>query len=114
MLMVRGLVVFTALCSASIGLAPPPEPLVTIRTGAPTVAQFLADLSQQAGVKLTSAGVVASERIVVNVKDAPLNELLAKIAEVTTAEWQTRDGGYRLERTPSVLRKVRGAQFKRT
>lgn len=76
---------------------------VTYTQPAATVERALAGLSQRAPTKLTVAGPIAKDIVVLRFVDVPLKDAMAKIAEATTAEWRLEKGGYRLERTDAVV-----------
>lgn len=64
---------------------------VTYRSAAQTVAVALEALSKQTGLAMQATGKIRDDVIVIDVKDAPLNDLQQRIAIATTGEW-TRDG----------------------
>ncbi|MCO5298215.1 MAG: hypothetical protein M9921_15310 [Fimbriimonadaceae bacterium] len=53
-------------------------------------------LSAQTGVPLVVAGAAADEIVVIRVKDAVLNDVLKRIAEVTSCDWKAEGDGFRL------------------
>lgn len=63
---------------------------------------LLKDLSKETGVPLSASVRMADEVLIVKVKDVPIKDLLAKMAEAADAEWRPLEGGYELGR-PSTL-----------
>ena len=63
--------------------------------------RVLADLSNQAGIKLTTNVQTESDYLFVNVTDVPLPKLLEKIAWTLAASWKKDGDAYMLVRTDS-------------
>ena len=59
-------------------------------------------LSKASGVSLIPGGQVASDPILVNVKDVTVDELRAKIAEALKGEWRKEGSGWVLHRGPNI------------
>jgi hypothetical protein len=84
---------------ASIGTASDPsaafrqDPAVTYSTVAVSVKKAVQDIAKVTGAKLDVADAAANEIVVISVKDAPLSELMKRIADVTSCEWKTDSGG---------------------
>lgn len=89
-----------------------PEARVTLRTEAPSVRRLLLDLSAQTGTKLRAAGVVADERVVIDVRNVTLRDLMPRLARATIAEWRRNDQGFLLLRPESLLRDREDRLFK--
>lgn len=75
-------------------------PKVTIHARAQPLSLLLPTLSAQIGRTLAVQPGLAREQLVIEAKNADPEELLARIAEVTHAEWVQDQGEYRLRRTP--------------
>ena len=69
---------------------------ITFSSPATTTKALLDALSKKTGVELVVTGAAAEEIVVVHVKDAVLNDVLKRIAEVSTCEWKEDGAGYRL------------------
>lgn len=116
----------TLACAATLGLAVPAllaqeTPKVTLRTGTTTLAQALTALSSKTGQSLDAIPRLRGEVVLVEVEDAPVADVLAKLATAVGAEWEKTSGGYRLvlgtelERTQiAALRAARAEAIQRT
>ncbi len=82
------------------------EPRVTFECPAGRVENVFPELSKAAGVPLRFSAQTKDEVLILCVKDVPLDELRAKIAEAASAEWQAEEGGFRLIRSAGLLRKL--------
>jgi hypothetical protein len=60
------------------------------------VSRVLASLSEKSKIKLEALPAVAGDVVLVSVKEVPLQDLLQKIATVTSAEWRQDGEIYRL------------------
>jgi hypothetical protein len=60
---------------------------VTFRHRAAPVERVLAKLSEKVGLKLEAASTMRADVVVIDVKEAPVADLLRKIASVTSGEW---------------------------
>ncbi len=85
-----------ALCLACPVWSQSLDQKVTFSTPATTTKAVLAALAKQTGVDLVVAGPAAEEIVAVHVKDAVLNDVLKRIAEVSTCEWKEEGKAYRL------------------
>ena len=61
-------------------------------------------LSTASGVRLMASPQTKDQGLVVWVKDVPLQDLMAKIADCAGAEWSKEESGYRLIRSATLLR----------
>ena len=68
------------------------------------VAAVLADLAKSTGLNIQTAKTMANEYVIVGVKAMPLDQLLNRIAEVTTGKWEEADGRMLLVRDLSRMR----------
>lgn len=82
------------------------EPRVTFEHRAARVELLFPELSKAAGTSLTFSAQTKDEVLIVSVRDVPLSELRAKIAEAASAEWQAEEGGFRLIRSAKLLQKL--------
>ena len=69
---------------------------VTFSAPAAPASRLLPELGKAAGVRMEAEPRVAPEVLLVQVKDAPVGDLMARIAEVSGGEWTVKDGVYRL------------------
>ena len=75
------------------------EPRVTLMLGATRMPVVLEKLSKLSEVELNSSPALEDEVLFVSVKDAPLNELMNEIAQVTHCSWEKKtNGGFELIR----------------
>jgi len=65
---------------------------VTFEGRAAPVTRMLDELSAATGWKVRAAPAMATEIVVVKVKDVPRHELKARLAKVTQGQWSTEDG----------------------
>lgn len=82
------------------------DQVISYRSRAYPVGRVLADIQAKYGVKLAVTPQVATEVVLVDVKDVTLNDTLAKIAEVVGGEWQREPDGFRLVRTGANLQNL--------
>lgn len=68
-------------------------------------------LSKQTGVPLFVTGAAAQEIVIIKVKDAVLDDVLKRIADVSSCEWKVEGDGFRL--IPSVATRNREAKTER-
>jgi hypothetical protein len=87
------------------------NPKVTLETSATYAEKAFEKLSEAAGIRLTASAQTKDEILILRVRDVPLNDLLAKIALATNAEWVREDGGYRLIRSAALLRQQEKARI---
>ncbi len=83
---------------------------ISLRAEGIPVSRVLARLSDHTGVALRADGVVGDERLVAFVPDAPLTEVMARIAEHYRLEWSRGSGerpAYRLYKPPARAREER-------
>ncbi|MEA2553789.1 MAG: hypothetical protein QOJ65_1965 [Fimbriimonadaceae bacterium] len=82
------------------------SPIVDYTTSAIPMEQAVAAISKQVGKRLTVGNDLAGEPIVLRLKDVPLEEAMAKLAEVIGAEWVPIRDGQMLTRTPAVIARL--------
>ncbi|HMS55780.1 MAG TPA: hypothetical protein PKA27_10300 [Fimbriimonadaceae bacterium] len=75
---------------------------ISYESPAVTLGTALDGISEKAGVRLTSPGLLERQLILVRFKDAPVSEVMKRVAEVAGGEWQPTNPGFRLVRTPAV------------
>lgn len=78
--------------------------LIEYTTVAVPMRVALAEIGKQAGVKLIVSEELREEPIILRLKSVPAKDVIAKIAEVVSAQWQTLDDGSRLLERTAVLR----------
>lgn len=78
------------------GPAPDLQAPITFTHRAAPVGRVLAQLSEKSKLKLEALPAVASDVVLVSVKDVPLQAVLERIATVTSAEWRQDGDVYRL------------------
>lgn len=78
---------------ATLFLAPPP---VTVSFPATRLENALPLVGKAAGVQIATVPAMANEVLLVQVKDVPLEDLLARIAQATVGEWSFDGTTYRL------------------
>lgn len=81
---------------------------VTFTHRAAPIGRVLAQLSERTKIKFEALPAVAGDVVLVSVKDVPLQDLMQKIATVTSAEWRQDGDIYRL--APSAGIRNREAQ----
>jgi hypothetical protein len=86
--------------SLAIGHAKPSlDEKVTFTNPGLAVPQLIQELSKAAHVPLFAPKAFQSDVLAIRVKDATLSELLAKIGDLTAAEWQPKGDGFELVRS---------------
>ncbi|HWD38013.1 MAG TPA: hypothetical protein VG944_04140 [Fimbriimonas sp.] len=75
---------------------------ITYSGNAKPIGQLLSEISPMAGVKLTANPQASSEVVLVSVSNLPLQDLLAKIAAVTSCRWEASGDGYMLRPDSAV------------
>lgn len=107
--MMRPLNLFLSLALASLGGAALGQNLdakITYTTPVASIDQVLADLTRIGGVTLRSGTQTKNDVLCLRLKDATVQEVMDRIAEVLDAEWRPSDGGYLLTRTGASELKV--------
>jgi hypothetical protein len=69
---------------------------VTFRCVAGPASRVIPMLGKAIGIPMSAVGPIASTVLMIQVKDAPLNDVLARVAKVTSGGWQKMAGGYSL------------------
>lgn len=85
---------------------------ITFTAPADSVERVLANLSKATGMTFSVTGPIKKDIIVLRLVDVPLSEAMSKIADVTTAEWQTTGGSYQLVRTPKETAPILAKQHR--
>jgi hypothetical protein len=80
---------------------------VAFRATAMPAGRLIPRLGEQAGVKLTCAPELASDVLLLSVKDRPLSEVMGKLAEAGSAEWMPDGNGFKYTRTPALAARLR-------
>lgn len=95
-----------ALLMVVASLAPPQDLAkpITYKSPAMTVDRILAELAPLSGLELKVSPAVASEVLVISVKDMPLGKLLNRIADVTSSRWEESGPRWSLVYSASKLR----------
>lgn len=89
-----------------------PNPRITFEAPGLLMSVGLEQLSTASGVRLMASPQTKDQALIVYVKDVPLQDLMAKIADCAGAEWVKEEAGYRLVRTASLLRKQEEAHVR--
>lgn len=76
-----------ALCCASFAQ----EAKVTYTTGAVSAKKAIAELAQKSGAKIACSAAMANEVLILRLQDAPMDQVMAQIAAVTSGTW-TKEG----------------------
>lgn len=76
------------------------------KTVAIPLSKALGDLSKQAGVGLYADASLASEPIVLRLKDVTTQQAMDRLASAMSAEWRKSPDGYELWRSPDLLTKL--------
>ncbi|MEZ0324691.1 MAG: hypothetical protein ACAH95_02195 [Fimbriimonas sp.] len=85
-------------------------PLVSYESNAVPVAELVASLASQSGQRLEAGKEIASEPVIVQFKDKPLDDVLKILADVLQAEWTTSSGALRLGRSSSLMKTQESAE----
>src|SRR5437879_4814482 len=107
-------------------IAAPPDPFAgdprmaakhTIRVHDQPVADLLADLNQQTGIRFFAQGGVSDDRVTVFAHDRPLADTLKAVADLYHDEWKrendSADRGYILTASPAQAVKEDQARLAR-
>ncbi len=94
-------------------MAGPAEPTVTFAADAIQTKAFVEEIAKQTGQKLGCAPNVGTEPIVVQLDDAPLSELMPKLADLVGAEWVLKDGVKNLTRSAELSAKLEKADHEK-
>lgn len=86
-------------------------PVITYETVAKPVRLVLADVSKTTGITLTAAPTVASEPVIVHLKDAPVKEFLQHLSDALLSHWKPREKGFVLELDSEKIRKAGDAEL---
>ncbi len=70
-------------------------------------------LARSAGANLTCSDELAADVLLLQVKDRPLDEVLAKLAKADSAEWLPAVGGFRFSRSPEMVAGLRRKELSR-
>ncbi len=84
---------------------------VTFEARAASADRVLEALSEACGTRLTCSTAVAKEVLAVKVREAPLSELMDRIATAASAVWRREGSSYRLIRTQEIEKREREAHF---
>lgn len=98
------LAAIAALVGTSLAQAPDK---LTLKTGVVPMATLLKELSTASGLTLDSIPRFRGEAMLLDVKDAPVNEVLTRVAQAVGADWEKIEGGYRLVLSTETERKQR-------
>jgi hypothetical protein len=108
------------ICLAAAAIAPQAlaqdvNAKLSFRHNAASTASVLAELSKASGIRMDASVSVASDVLVVSVKDATVSDVMRQIAGALHAEWtQGSAGNYTLSRSQSMaLKDVRAEQAER-
>lgn len=93
-----------ALIAASLLRQPPQDVKVDFECAGAPVPQLVADLAKASGVALFAPTVFKSDVVVLRVEKTPLKDVMARLADLCAAEWQTSGGGFQLVVSPEKRR----------
>lgn len=80
------------------------QPKVTLNQPVTKASAVLQEIAKQTGVFLASDPIVGNIPVMVSVTDAPLDQLLARIAQATGGELKAENGGFRLVNNDKLRR----------
>lgn len=89
----RSYSLLAALALVTASFAQSASPKITYTTVAVPINRALAEISKQAGMRLTAAPLVANEVIILSVKGMPLDDVKIQIAKACSAKWEPIEGG---------------------
>jgi hypothetical protein len=78
------------------------QPKVTMTMAATKLSNVAAEIKKQTGVQITCNPTVANIPVLVSVTDVPLDQLLAKLAQVTGGEVLTQSEGFLLSKSDKL------------
>ncbi|HMS55057.1 MAG TPA: hypothetical protein PKA27_06615 [Fimbriimonadaceae bacterium] len=93
-----------ALFLASFSGAQNMEKPITLSLGARSLAKAVEDLSVEADYRLQVAPGIAGEVVVIHVREVRLNDVMKRLADVTSGEWEKKSDHYLLIRSPRKVR----------
>jgi|GEM_PF-5386669 len=83
------------------------SPALTITAPATRLERLLPEISKRLGTELIPVGPIKDAVVVVRLDKAPIAEVMARLAEVTYAEWEKTPSGYKLARSVKKERELR-------
>src|SRR4051812_31235563 len=89
-----------------IGHAQDADRNVSFAMPATRASVLLTALGPKIGANLSTSGHMENEVLLVKVKDVPVKDLLAKIAEAADGEWRQEQNGLRLVRSPDSWKRI--------
>ncbi len=93
-----------AICTLVLAQAQTIDQKVTFEHGTASVQEVVRALAEKTGSPLAVPPALGNEFVFVSVKDAPLKEVLDRIADVTACEWKEKDHKLWLTRSAAKLR----------
>lgn len=105
MLLFSALIFFNAPLKTASGLAQ--VPLVTVSIQPEPASKAVSDLSKAVGIKLEVSPQLRDEILQVQVKDAPVKDLLVQVAKASYADWLPNGDGYLLSRSSATANRLR-------
>jgi hypothetical protein len=91
----------------------PLDEKVTFTNPGLAVPQLMQELSRAAHVPLFAPKAFQNDILVIHVREAPLADLLAKIGDLTAADWQAKGEGFELVRSRAKQKAEEQAEFDR-
>jgi len=91
-------------------LTPGTSQPITFTGHAAPLYRLLPELSEAAGVKLEASAKMADTVMIVKVDKVPLNDLMKRIADASTGEWEKTDEGYKLNLSASKAKQEQQAE----
>lgn len=71
----------------------------------------LVRLTEATGITFEAGGKLGSEPLLIHVTDVSVRDLMPRIAQAMSAEWEKTPSGYRLIRSPGLVRKQETAEL---
>ncbi|MGI8923625.1 MAG: hypothetical protein ACR2HJ_06225 [Fimbriimonadales bacterium] len=105
--MVRIAAAVLTACVSLAGYSQEPDPKVTYSTVAVPVKRAVEEIAKATGAKIDVAGDILSEIVIISVTEAPLSELMSRLATVTSGEWTTEGGVRWLKYSKATFEKER-------
>lgn len=97
---------------AALASAQNMEKPITLSSGARSLTRIIEDLAVEAEYRLEVAPNMANEVVAIHVKDVRLNDVMKRLADVTSGEWEKKTDRYLLVRSARKVREEEDAARK--